>query len=241
MTTTSLAIRRHDPAALAADLVANNLPGRRSKTAITKLRAQRRRNHEHTPPQPLTDRLTTWLLAMYRTEIRRRGGETAIMGGNKGDYEQPLAITDRRDGLALLHVEGWRYYSRTSPYRLASLSYLCGRENRHPWAVRVPGTITTVHEALAWITPAKVKDAFAAGRRVVRQGDVYAIETSQRRNGTGLDLLPASHRYNPTTRYLTHHPDDGRKHAPARLAFPFEIVMQRVYEMGRTNSRANGD
>lgn len=229
------------PAALAAALRERNLPGRRSQTAITKLRRSRAARKAEPPRQPpLAERLTQRLLEDAVAEIRRRGGEVAI---SSKDWDKPLAIVDRvpRDRMMLLHVDGWRYYGRRHPYRRAQLSYLVGHDDAGRWAVRVPGTITTVAAALHWITPQQVHEALAAGRRVLRQGDVYAIETTGRFDGAGAETLPAAHRWNPKTRYLVHHPEDGRKHRPLRAVFPVRFVVQRVYEMGRSGGRANGD
>lgn len=91
----------------------------------------------------------------------------------------------------------------------------------------MPATATTVGAALTVITPATALAAADRGRRMVRQGDVYAVETTPARDGTGALELPASHRWNPTTRYLTtHHPDDGRKHRPVHISWPMQFVGQ---------------
>jgi hypothetical protein len=176
---------------------------------------------------------------VYR-EIRRRGGETEIEGTYGTEY---LTIADRAGRLVLAHAEGWRSYGKRQPARRASLSYLWGPDDAGsgPWAVRVPGTITTVAAALDWLTPAAVKEAQQEGRRVRRQGDVYAVETTARRDGRGLADLPDSHEWRPTTRTLVHRPEDGRKHRPLRLPFPVEFIPQRAYEMGRSGARGAAD
>lgn len=231
-----------DPEVLAYALKSRGLPGARSKTAIRKLRTERAKRNAPVPvPAPLADRLRARLAARYRAEIRRRGGETEIVGQFQ---TVTVDIADRhvRSGLVLMHAEGWRKYGGHSN-RYVHLSYLCGMDNGHPWAVRVAGSIETVWTALAWVTPVAVKEAEAAGRRVWRQGDVYVIETTATRNQRGVTDLPASHQWNPATGYLTHHPDDGRRHRPVRVGRRtyVEFVMQRVYEMGRSGARANGD
>ncbi len=237
MTTTYMP---RDPGPLAAYLRDHSLPGARSKTAITNLRRTRARTSAPVRQTPLQKRLAGSLLDAARNEISRRGGELTIAGK---DYETELQIVDRVPGqrMMLLHAAGWRYYGRRTPASWATLSYLVGHDDAGRWAVRVPGTITTVRAALVWITPKQVADAVAAGRRVLRQGDVYAVETTKKYDGAGADQLPAAHTWNPRTRYLTHAPEDGRKHRPLRAAFPVRFVVQRVYEMGRTNNRANGD
>ncbi|MFD3422464.1 hypothetical protein [Streptomyces decoyicus] len=230
----------HAPAALAAHLSAHGLPGQRSATAITLLRRRRARRNQPSPePAPLAERAGARRHAAVMREIRRRGGETAIEG-RYGTVH--LALVDRSGGMVLAHTEGWRAYGK-SPARRMSLSYLWGPDDAGsgPWAVRVPGTVTTVDGALEWLTPAEVTRALARGRRVRRQGDVYAVETTRAHDGTGAGWLPPSHEWRPGTRFLVHRPDDGRRHRPVRLPWPVRFVQQTAYEMGRTGSRANAD
>ncbi|MGC4950998.1 hypothetical protein ACLQ2N_33005 [Streptomyces sp. DT224] len=230
-----------NPATLAAHLAEHGMPGQRSKTAITRLRRDRERRTLSPPkPQPLAARLRARQLAAATQEIRRRGGETAITGRTS---LARLKITDRRDGLVLVHAEGWRHYSSRVPARYARLSYLWGPDDAGsgPWAVRVAGTITSVADALDWLTPADVKKGLEKGLRVRRQGDVYAIETTPKRDGDGAALLPESHEWRPSTRYLVHRPEDGRRHRPLRLPWPVRFVQQTAYGMGRTNSRSDAD
>jgi hypothetical protein len=172
-------------------------------------------------------------LAVYTAEIGRRGGETSIE--HDKDRYRHLAVTDTRDGLYLLHVRSWRYYKTAKP-RLASLSYLCGTEDGQLWAVRVPGTIMSVPAALAWLEPAAVTRARAAGKRVLRQGDVYAVETTRAHDGLGAGGLPGSHSWNPRERTLWH-----PQHGTLSFAYPVRFVPQRVYGMGRSAGRGPGD
>lgn len=238
----------YDAKALAAALAAAHLPGARSATAIRRIRRERAARTVPAPaPAPLVNRLTARLTAAAVAEITRRGGETAIVGRS---WPATLAIADRDPAarMLLLRAEGWRFYSRRHGSHWATLAYLTGTDDAGPWAVRVPGTIATVRAALAWITPAEVTAAVAAGRRVLRQGDVYAVELSERaahRDGqwaadTDRDVM-AAHHLNVATRYLTHRPTDGRRHRPVRVSFPALLVAQRVYVMGRGAGRTNGD
>jgi hypothetical protein len=125
--------------------------------------------------------------------------------------------------------------------RYVELAYLYGTDDAGPWAVRVPGTVRSVAEGLSWLTPAAVAKAQAEGRRVRRQGDVYAVETTARRDGRGVADLPEAHEWRASTRYLVHNPDDGRKHRPLRLPYPVEFIPQRAYEMGRSGARGAAD
>src|SRR5438309_1072507 len=76
------------------------------------------------------------------------------------------------------------------------------REDGQTLATRISGTIETVHGALAWLTPAAVTAALASGRRVERQGDVYAIETTRPCDGKG--ELPGNHAWDAGRRVLAH-------------------------------------
>jgi hypothetical protein len=249
---TTLSLPTYDPAALAGALKERGLPGQRSKTAITKLRRERRARTGPSYVQPSTvqDRLNARLVAIYSDEITRRGGETMIQTGKNS--ECGLSVTDRRGGLTLLNVDGWRYYSTRGQWR-ASLSYLCGTDDSGRWAVRVPGNITTVAKALEWVTPADVRKAEWNGLRVRRQGDIYAIETTRthdtpscwigddRRYDAKAGEWVTSHYWNAGTRTLVHRPEDGRKHRPLRISYPVRFAQQRTYGMGRGTGRANGD
>jgi hypothetical protein len=94
-------------------------------------------------------------------------------------YEGAREITDhvKKPNMWVMHAEyiartynGWTYANR--PVRA---SYLCGHEDGQDWAVRVPGTITTVEKALHWITPAAVRKAILNGKPVWRQGDIFFV------------------------------------------------------------------
>ncbi|MEU3500196.1 hypothetical protein ABZ726_05300 [Streptomyces hundungensis] len=222
---------------LARHLALHNMPGQRSKTAITQLR--RRRAALNCSPAPIpsvAERARARFLADAVAEIARRGGETDIEGEHRST---PLSVAERAEGIALLRVAGWRWYGKRVKPRMVELAYLYGKDDAGPWAVRVPGTTTSVAEGLAWLTPAAVVKARAAGRRVRRQGDVYAIETAPGRDGRG--DLPDAHEWRPRTRRLVHHPADGRKHRPLALPWPVEFVTQRTIAMGRGNGWSEGD
>jgi hypothetical protein len=230
-----------NPTRLAEAQTALGLPGRRSKTAITRLRAQRRQAGSPPPATTLRDRLERRLLERYTQEITRRGGETTIWGGDRGDRPVNLRIADRPTtptaagrGLVLLGCEGWRRYSRGYGYRWASLAYLCGMDDNGPWAARVPGTTASVAEALAYLEPADVRHARANGRRVLRQGDIYAVQTSPAHD-TRRAVVIGRHRWDPETRTLIHD-DSDRPHAALPVPFPVRFIQQRPLGMGRLAS-----
>ncbi|MEV6133145.1 hypothetical protein AB0M05_41205 [Streptomyces violaceusniger] len=231
----------YDPRRLAAFLTEHGMPGQRSMTAITRLRRERINNRPvNLMPRPLAERLRARIIATAVAEIGRRGGETEIVG-DRSSVGLHLADRDPATRTVLLRAEGWRYYSRRFGARHTTLAYVHGADDAGPWAVRVPGTLTTLAEALAWMEPAEVTKARAAGRRVRRQGDVYAIETTAAHDGRGSDALPEAHQWRPQTRYLVHRPEDGRRHRPLKLPYPVRFVRQRVLEMGRSGGRAYGD
>lgn len=174
------------------------------------------------------DTLETWT-----AEVERRGGETSVTGLYS---TARLAVTDESGGLVLLHCAGFRAYSRRHGCHRAALSYLCGREDGQLWAVRVPGTLTSVRAALAWLEPADVAKARLAGKRVLRQGDVYAVQTTRAHDGKGAGGLPERHSWDPAARTL-YHPEHGDLAVP----FPARFVPQRVYGMGRGAGMADGD
>lgn len=241
MTNTTLNVPVSNSRALATFLNEHGMPGRRSMTAIERLRRERRNHRLDTPrATTLQERLYARIVAQASTEIVRRGGETIILDKNKST---PLSVADRdlRTGVTLLTASGWRYYSNRFGSRHTRLAYLFGVDDAGPWAVRVPGNTASVREGLEWVEPAAVRDARLAGRRVVRQGDVYAVETTAAHDSKGIEDLPASHEWRPGTRYLIHKPEDGRKHRPLKLARPVRFYRQRVLEMGRSGGRAYGD
>ncbi len=245
----------HNADLLASYLREHNLPGRRSKTAITRLRRERARVTTPVPqPAPAAQRVKLWLAERYMAEIRRRGGEVSIASGTSRSNlrDHYLEVTDRSGGLTVLHVEGWRFYSGRHGSQRASLSYLCGRDDNGDWAARIPGTIETVAAALHWITPAAVHKAKALGKTVHRQGDVYAIATTRTHDAPtgwigddwrlGADgQQQTSHHWDADTRILSHHPEDDRRHADLHLPHPVRFVQQSTYGHGRGNGRGPAD
>jgi hypothetical protein len=176
---------------------------------------------------------SNWRLErIYMKAIRERGGETGIIDR---DGTTRLTISARSSGLCVLHCEGYRAYSKAFGARRARLSYLCGKDDSGYWAVRVAGTITTVSAALDFVEPAEVKAARDKGRQILRQGDVYFVETRERLDCTG-ENLPRSHKWDFETRTSTH-----AEHAPLLVPFFCKFYRQHAYQMGRTGARGDAD
>jgi hypothetical protein len=112
-------------------------------------------------PPVLSERLRTRLARVYTEVIAERGGETTIEGSRSTEY---LYCATYGNGLALLRADGWRQYSRAYGARPATLAYLCGADDNGRWAVRVPGTCTSITAALQFVEPADVRKARAAQR-----------------------------------------------------------------------------
>lgn len=163
------------------------------------------------------------LETIFTGEIAKRGGEIDL-GGRDG-HRHPVKLVNVADGLGVMRTAGWRKYTKREGHH-ASTAYLCGYEDGQVWAVRIPGTITTVADALVWITPVAVKTAVEKGKRVMRQGDVYAVETTKAHDGKG--DLPARHVFSSETRYLTH-----PEHPSVHLPYPVRFVPQKALGMGR--------
>jgi hypothetical protein len=204
-----------------------------SAAHLADARRERAARAERRERQPLHARFEATLLRRYVAEIRARGGEVAIEGRSS---VTPLEIVHRHAGMSLLRADGWRYYSSRFGARPATIAYLCGFDDNGPWAVRVAGTCTSVHEALEQVEPRRVREARLKGRRVLRQGDVYAIERA-RGDRDDTRALPAAHHWDPRTRVLTHAPETGRAHRPLHVPFPATFVAQSVRGMGRGGRR----
>jgi len=176
----------------------------------------------------------------FVAEIERRGGETLIVGKYN---DTRLGLVDwRRLGperrtLYLLTAHGWRKYGCRHPARPARLAYLCGSDDNGLWAARVPGTLESAEDALEWLTPKEVSNARVEGRRVLRQGDVYVVETKRDRAEETADLIDG-HTWCPTSRILLH---DGGTHRPLKVPFRCKLIQQRAYHMGRGAWTEAGD
>lgn len=207
--------RIQDARGLARLLAAVGAPGARPAEEIRRLREERAQRNAPTPPAAtLAERAAAFKAARRQAEldgwlevVSARGGETGIQEERRW---LPLEIVDRADGLVLLRCEGWRYYSRREPVRRAALAYVAGTDDNGRWAARVPGRCASVAEGLEALEPAEVTAARAAGRGVLRQGDVYLVELGPRgRSQVTATVVNGSHRWEPVTRSLVHEPRDG--------------------------------
>lgn len=140
------------------------------------------------------------------------------------------------DGQPVLcgHVEGWHAYGR-SPARYRAATYVGGFDDSGVWVVRVTSSATTVHAALAALVPAEVAKARGAGKRVVRQGDVYGVETTKAHDAASGSVAWTRHVWDADARTLTH-----PEHATVRIPFPVRFVRQSVLPM-RGTGRTAGD
>lgn len=229
--------RRDQARTLATWLREHDLPGRRSQAAIERLWRERSAGHQSEPIPSLEARLHARLTTRYAGEVQRRGGEVAIEGKRASD-NVPLGLTDREQGMVLLHAEGYRYYSSRFGARWSTISYLCGHDVSGDWALRVPGTITSVRVALTWSIPSEVEAARIGRRRHLRQGDVWCLETTPDRDGSG--ELPPHHVWDAERRRLVHEAARGQRHRSLRIQWPVRFVPQRALPMGRLPTGGRG-
>ena len=138
--------------------------------AAREMETARRKETRRDPADDL-ERLAAHITEKASREVEARGCEREIDG-----VELDLLDRDPAAGLVLVGCEGCRQYSRAYGRRFASLRYLYGTDDNGAFAVRVPGSVDTVAAALDAITPGEVRRAREAGRGVLRQGDVYALE-----------------------------------------------------------------
>lgn len=195
------------------------------------------------------------LFEMFTKEIEVRGGEINIVEKSKIKNLHVVEWDKHRQQM-LLSVHGFRHYSNSTPNWSVTISYICGIDDSGPWAVRVPGTTETIKQAIDFLEPAKVKKARKVGRRVIRQGDIYAVETGNKKDRASQDDLPWTHTWYHRSRLLMHDghvfanlfdPNNsesrthGRSHAPVCIPFPCEFVQQTALVMGRNGGRGSAD
>lgn len=183
----------------------------------------------------LSERLAVFVAEKYSVVVVDRGGETTI---EEKDRTISLRTLDRRDGLTLLGADGWRHYSNRFGARRASLRYLCGRDDNGEFAVRLPGTVDTVAQAIDALEPAEVRVARAEGRSVLRQGDVYVISLMAGARDN-FRALPDSHTWDAGTRTVRHTGENP--HQALHVPFsPAKAVPQTALRMGRISGARTG-
>jgi hypothetical protein len=99
--------------------------------------------------------------------------------GFKGNQKIEKAKNGDDEFFFLINIEGWHGYSKKY-FRKINRSALIVSDETGNHAVRVPPQLD-IFQAIKYLKPAAVKKAEAEGREVVRQGDVYFVE-SQKNN-----------------------------------------------------------
>ena len=140
-------------------------------------------------------RLQRHLLDLAVAEASRRGLTTLLVPTDLIDYDPKARVW-------LVGAEEW-VGSRANNWRYTH-RWLVGRDEGRLWAVRVPGTVETVDEGLAWLEPAEVRRAREQGRGVLRQGDIYFIEMKRPGYENMAALEGTRHTWNPETRTVSH-------------------------------------
>lgn len=207
------------------------------KIIYTEFRRQRemktaRCNARALPPRcriAFSKRAEEELCAHYNSIIRER---CTIPAGWIGGE-----IRERAGGLTLIASEYWYEYSSRAGSRYVGGAYLCGRDDGQWFAVRVPRGTTTVSEALAYMMPAAVQHAQAAGLWTARQGDIFLVEKSRGPDNTRdlpsshhLVVLPARHGREKPHRAIAH-TQHGVCHVPDTVR-GFRVYGQRTVEGG---------
>ena len=184
----------------------------------------------------LQSRLAAYIARKASHEVAARGGETDIDG-----VELRLLDRDRAQGLAVVGCDGYRQYSKAFGQRFASLRYLWGYDDNGAFAVRVPASARTVAAAIDAITPAEVRRAHEAGRGVLRQGDVYAVELRTSRVSDEI-LWGTHHSYDRETRRLVHE-DSAAPHRDVVIPISWrgvKFLFQGGLGMGRLGGGPRG-
>ena len=117
----------------------------------------------------LETRLRDRLLDIALDEIWRRGLSTPA---GWPDSVGPKVV-DRENGSWLIQGKGYHEYSKRFGTWKVAAAYLCGKDDGHRFAVRVPSTCLSVATAIDWLMPAAVKKAEQLGLPVKRQGDIF--------------------------------------------------------------------
>ena len=138
----------------------------------------------------------------------------------------------------VVHSSYYHKYTKSEGWVIRG-SFLAGYDDGHPFAVRIPGTIKTVAEAITWLTPAAVRNATGKGLGVLRQGDIYVVETVRKTDVS--ELAGTQHTFHVTPsrgiRRISH-----PEHGTATIPKPwknFKVYRQR--QMSTNGTRAYAD
>jgi hypothetical protein len=174
------------------------------------------RPRSYTPRIPtLQDRLKAHLIRKVPTD---HSSQCCNKRGRIADYDATERLWVIVDNAVLeTSRKNWYYHA----------SWLCGRDDGSYFTHRIPSTIDNIPAALNWITPAAVQKAKAAGKRILRQGDVWFVETRFRDDHTS--DMPWGHSFDPMTRNVTH-----VEHGSTHIPFTF-----RAYQNKAINGRSD--
>ena len=136
----------------------------------------------------------------------------------------------------VVHSSYYHKYTKSEGWVIRG-SFLAGYDDGHAFAVRIPGTIKTVAEAITWLTPAAVRNAENLG--VLRQGDIYIVETVRKTDVS--ELAGTQHTFHVTPsrgiRRISH-PEHGTATIPKSWK-NFKVYRQR--QMAENGTRAYAD
>ena len=124
----------------------------------------------------LTPAVAELLIRRAGRQIRTRRLEVPDDYHNPIEMEQEVTDRTLNPHLWVVHCKWKTRGNSWDKPRRTHASFVCGRSDGQDWAIRVPGTITTVEKALEWIKPNEVRKLEAAGETVPRQGDIYFIK-----------------------------------------------------------------
>ncbi len=152
-------------------------------------------------------------------EMESRNFLIAMQTGYEGQSwkkakDENVELLDSIWGYRLWGLEGFRKYSRKVSW-FVKYRYLCGTDCGQVWAIRVPGTISNVRDAIEYMKPAEVKGAKG---KVMRQGDVFIVQKIR----DCKSFLPHGHQWDAIARTLTH-----PQHGQIQVDFPCKFVQAK--------------
>ena len=188
-------------------------------------------------PIPAKERVSEYLVSLAWDEIVRRDISTPM--GLESPTQLLLIDRDTNRRMWLLRYQGWYKYSRRAGTWYQEACYLAGREDDQIWVVRVPSTVSTVDEALDWLTPRAVKEAQAKGRWTARQGDIYLVEMPRLGHDdlAAIDWTRHEWRVTPKGQRRLVHPEHKPIIVPKRVRW-VRAIRQRQID---GNGRGHGD